>query len=82
MRDAKVDFLDHGRCCNTRWREPARGCLFWCTTTTRSASTLGIAYTGPGVGRPDKAWDDAVAHGWNVISIKTDWKEVFPPKKN
>ena len=34
------------------------------------------------VGRLDKAWDDAVAKGWNVVSMRRDWKQIFPPPKN
>jgi hypothetical protein len=30
------------------------------------------------VGRLDKAWDQAVARGWTVVSMKNDWKTVFP----
>jgi hypothetical protein len=29
--------------------------------------------------RLDKAWDEAVARGWTVVSMKGDWKTVFPP---
>jgi hypothetical protein len=31
------------------------------------------------VGRLDKAWDEAVAKGWIVVSMKDDWKTIFPP---
>jgi phosphoserine phosphatase len=34
------------------------------------------------VGRLDKAWDEAVAKGWNVVSMRRDWKQIFPPLKN
>ena len=34
------------------------------------------------IGRLDRAWDDAGAHGGNVITIKSDCEEVFPPNKN
>ena len=34
------------------------------------------------VGRLDKAWDDALAKGWNVVSMKRDWKQVFAAPKN
>jgi phosphoglycolate phosphatase-like HAD superfamily hydrolase len=34
------------------------------------------------VGHLDKAWDEAVAKGWNVVSMRRDWKEIFPPQKN
>jgi phosphoserine phosphatase len=30
------------------------------------------------VGRLDKAWDEAVAKGWTVVSMKGDWKSIFP----
>jgi phosphoserine phosphatase len=29
------------------------------------------------IGRLDKAWDEAVAQGWTVVSMKNDWKRVF-----
>lgn len=31
------------------------------------------------VGKLDKAWDEAVAKGWTVVSMKQDWKQVYPP---
>jgi phosphoglycolate phosphatase-like HAD superfamily hydrolase len=31
------------------------------------------------VGRLDKALDVAPAAGWTVVSMKNDWREVFPP---
>jgi len=30
------------------------------------------------IGTLDKAWDEAVARGWTVVSMKEDWKRVFP----
>src|SRR5213083_3263228 len=30
------------------------------------------------VGRLDKAWDEALAKGWTVVSMKDDWKTIFP----
>jgi hypothetical protein len=30
------------------------------------------------VGKLDKAWDEAIAKGWTVVSMKDDWKTVFP----
>ena len=30
------------------------------------------------IGRLDKGLDEAVAKGWTVVSIKDDWKRVFP----
>jgi hypothetical protein len=31
------------------------------------------------VGQLDKALDEALAKGWIVVSIKDDWKTIFPP---
>lgn len=31
------------------------------------------------VGRLDKAWDEAIAKGWTVVSMKGDWKTIFLP---
>jgi len=31
------------------------------------------------IGRLDKAWDEALAKGWTVVSMKEDWKTIFPP---
>ena len=31
--------------------------------------------------RLDKAWDEAVAKGWTVVSMKDDWRTIFPPDK-
>ncbi len=30
------------------------------------------------VGRLDRAWDEAKAEGWIVVSMKDDWKTIFP----
>jgi len=30
------------------------------------------------VGRLDTAWDEALAKGWIVVSMKDDWKTIFP----
>ena len=27
----------------------------------------------------DRGWDEAVARGWTVVSMKNDWNTVFPP---
>lgn len=29
----------------------------------------------------DRAWDEAVAKGWTVVSMKDDWKTIYPLKK-
>jgi hypothetical protein len=33
------------------------------------------------IGTLDKAWDEAVAKGWLVVSMKNDWAAVFPTAK-
>ena len=30
------------------------------------------------IGKLDTAWDEAVAKGWNVVSMKDDWAQIFP----
>ncbi len=29
------------------------------------------------IGKLDKGWDEAVAKGWTVVSMKNDWKKIF-----
>jgi phosphoglycolate phosphatase-like HAD superfamily hydrolase len=29
----------------------------------------------------NKGWDEAMAKGWTVVSMKNDWKVIFPPVK-
>jgi len=29
------------------------------------------------IGKLDKAWDEAKAKGWTVVSMKSDWKKIF-----
>lgn len=33
------------------------------------------------IGKLDKAWDEANAKGWIVLSMKDDWKMIFPSAK-
>jgi phosphoglycolate phosphatase-like HAD superfamily hydrolase len=33
------------------------------------------------VGKLDKALDEAVQRGWTVVSMKDDWKTIFPPPR-
>lgn len=30
------------------------------------------------IGKLDKAWDEAQAKGWAVVSMKSDWKRIYP----
>ncbi|MBC6983674.1 HAD family hydrolase [Caulobacter sp. 17J80-11] len=32
------------------------------------------------IGRLDKAWDAAVKNGWTVVSMRREWKQIFPPE--
>ena len=32
------------------------------------------------VGRLERALDEAGARGWTVVSIRQDWKQVFPSR--
>lgn len=33
------------------------------------------------VGKLDEGLDEAKARGWTVVSMKVDWKDIFPPTK-
>jgi hypothetical protein len=33
------------------------------------------------IGRLDKGIDEAKARGWTVVSMKDDWKRIFPYEK-
>jgi hypothetical protein len=33
------------------------------------------------LGRLDKGLDEAPRRGWTVVSMKNDWRIIFPPKK-
>ena len=33
------------------------------------------------IGTLDKAWDEANAKGWIVVSMKNDWTQIYPPAK-
>ncbi|MDM0111083.1 HAD family hydrolase [Variovorax sp. J22R133] len=34
------------------------------------------------MGKLDKAWDEAVQKKWNVVSMKNDWKRIYPDAKS
>jgi phosphoglycolate phosphatase-like HAD superfamily hydrolase len=34
------------------------------------------------IGRLDKGLDEAKVKGWTIVSMKDDWKTIFPPSKN
>jgi phosphoglycolate phosphatase-like HAD superfamily hydrolase len=33
------------------------------------------------IGKLDKAWDEAMQRGWTVVSMKQDWKVIYPFQK-
>ena len=33
------------------------------------------------IGKLDKALDEAKERGWTVVSMKDDWKTIYPPDK-
>ncbi|MFM0077992.1 HAD family hydrolase [Paraburkholderia sediminicola] len=33
------------------------------------------------IGKLDKAWDEAIADGWTVVSMKADWQTIYPAPK-
>jgi hypothetical protein len=33
------------------------------------------------IGMLDKAWDEAVAKGWTVVSMKDDWRAIYPQER-
>jgi phosphoglycolate phosphatase-like HAD superfamily hydrolase len=33
------------------------------------------------IGHLDKAWDEATTRGWTVVSMKDDWKTIYPAQK-
>jgi hypothetical protein len=37
---------------------------------------------GASMARLDKAWDEAVARGWVVVSMKRDWKTIYPASRS
>jgi hypothetical protein len=52
------------------------------TLVTRAQATKNpeVAYDRKShIGKLDKAWDEANAKGWTVVSMKDDWKTIFPP---
>jgi hypothetical protein len=32
------------------------------------------------IGKLDKALDEAQVKGWTLVSMKEDWKRIFPPE--
>jgi phosphoglycolate phosphatase-like HAD superfamily hydrolase len=65
--------------------------LQWTAAGTRPSFCLYIHHTDAAreytydreshIGRLDKGLDEAAANGWTIVSMKDDWKNVFPPTK-
>jgi hypothetical protein len=65
--------------------------LQWTTAGSGPRFALIVRYTDAGrewaydrtsqIGKLDKALDEAEARGWTVVSMKTDWKVIFPFEK-
>jgi phosphoglycolate phosphatase-like HAD superfamily hydrolase len=63
--------------------------LQWTAAGTGSRFCLYVHHTDPEreyaydrkshIGRLDKGLDEAAAKGWTVVSMKDDWKTIFPP---
>ena len=58
-------------------RQRGRASHCSCTTTMPRASSPTTALDK--LQQFSKGWDEAVAKGWTVVSMKDDWKTVFPP---
>lgn len=62
--------------------------LQWTAGGDRDGFALIVRHTDAGrewaydressIGRLDKALDEAARHGWTVVDMKRDWKQVFP----
>ena len=37
-----------------------------------------FAYDRSSMGKPDRGFDEALKRGWTVVSMKNDWKTIFP----
>jgi hypothetical protein len=46
----------------------------WNDTAPKQASCDRTSH----IGKLDKAWDEAAVKGWTVVSMKDDWKIIFP----
>jgi hypothetical protein len=42
------------------------------------ARSFGRRPIAASIGRLDKALDEAQARGWTLVSMKDDWKRIFP----
>ena len=61
-----------------QWTTAGQGPRFALIVRHTDASREWAYDRGSSVGRLDKALDEAAAKGWTVVSMKEDWKEIFP----
>ena len=55
------------------------GTLVSVVTRAQATRNSEVAYDRKSqLGKLDKAWDEAVAKGWTVVSMKDDWNTIFP----
>ena len=53
---------------------------FVCVARKRNQDEREYAYDRKdSLARLDKGLDEAAAKGWTVVSMKDDWKTIFPP---
>jgi phosphoglycolate phosphatase-like HAD superfamily hydrolase len=64
-----------------QWTAAGSGARF-CLYVHHDDATREFAYDRKShIGTFDKGWDEAVAKGWTVASMKDDWKAIFSPAK-
>jgi hypothetical protein len=42
------------------------------------SSLAGSACERRNLAKLDEAWDEAVAKGWTIVSMKNDWSRIYP----
>ncbi len=63
------------------WTTGASGLRFGLLVHHDDAAREAAYDRASSVGRLDRGLDEAGPHGWTVVSMKNDWKTVFPPQK-
>ena len=54
------------------------GTLVSVVTRAQATRNSEVAYDRQShIGKLDKAWDEAIANGWPIVSMKDDWKTMF-----
>jgi hypothetical protein len=64
-----------------QWTAAGTGARF-CLYVHHDDAKREVAYDRQShIGQLDKGLDEASAKGWTVVSMKDDWKTIFPPKQ-